>query len=62
MQTANNYDKLVYNGDIGQVAHVNPDTGEVLVQFEGRTVGYLPDEVDQLTLAYAINDSQVARV
>jgi len=54
MQTANNYDKLVYNGDIGQVAQVNRETGEVLVTFDGRAVSYLADEVDQLTLAYAI--------
>lgn len=54
MQTTNNYDKLVYNGDIGHVVSVNAETGEVMVSFDGRAVAYLQDETDQLTLAYAI--------
>ena len=54
MQTANNYDKLVYNGDIGQVAGINAETAETMVNFDGRVVAYLVDELDQLTLAYAI--------
>ncbi len=54
MQTTNNYDKAVFNGDIGHVRSLNAKTGEVLVDYEGRTVGYLRDELDQITLAYAI--------
>ncbi len=53
MQMANNYDKLVFNGDIGQVTHSNSATREVIVEFDGRNVSYLSDEIDQLTLAYA---------
>jgi exodeoxyribonuclease V alpha subunit len=53
MQVSNNYDKLVYNGDIGHVTHMNAETREVMVDFDGRQVSYLSDEMDQLTLAYA---------
>lgn len=53
MQTANNYDKLVYNGDIGYVSGIDAESGEVLVEFDGRPVSFLPDELDQITLAYA---------
>ncbi len=54
MQTANNYDKQVFNGDIGRVAHVNADTQELLIDFDGRAISYLRDELDQLVPAYAI--------
>ena len=54
MQTANNYDKLVFNGDIGHVIHVDPNTREVVIAYDGREVSYLADEQDHLTLAYAI--------
>lgn len=54
MQTSNNYDKLVFNGDVGHVLHADPESGEVVVAFDDRRVAYLSDEVDQLTLAYAI--------
>lgn len=54
MQTSNNYDKQVFNGDIGRVESTNPETRELMVDYDGRPVSYLRDEVDQLTLAYAI--------
>ena len=54
MQTTNNYDKLVFNGDIGHVTSLNAESGEMFVKYEGRVVNYLVDELDQLTLAYAI--------
>lgn len=54
MQITNNYDKLVFNGDIGHVAHMDSETAEILVKYDGRAVSYLGDELDQLTLAYAI--------
>lgn len=53
MQTANNYDKNVFNGDIGHIESIDPGTREVIVSFDGRLVSYLADEVDQLVLAYA---------
>jgi len=54
MQTANNYDKEVFNGDVGIVRSIDDESGEVIVQFEGRAVTYLGDETRQLSLAYAV--------
>lgn len=54
MQTENDYDKQIFNGDIGRVARVNVDSGELTVDFEGREVVYLNDERDSLVMAYAI--------
>jgi exodeoxyribonuclease V alpha subunit len=54
IQTANNYDKDVFNGDIGQIAGINPEESELAVQFEGRRVTYAFGELDELALAYAI--------
>lgn len=55
MQTRNNYDKDVFNGDIGQVALVT-DRGRALrVRFDdGRELDYVGEEIEQLELAYAI--------
>jgi exodeoxyribonuclease V alpha subunit len=53
MQIENDYDKDVYNGDIGFVVAVNEETSELTIDFDGRRVDYLPDELDQVVLAYA---------
>jgi exodeoxyribonuclease V alpha subunit len=53
MPIENDYDKEVYNGDIGFVAEVTEETGEVTIGFDGRRVPYLPDELDRVVLAYA---------
>ena len=53
MQVENDYDKDVYNGDLGFVRAVDPEAGEVLVEFDGREVAYGFDELDELVLAYA---------
>jgi exodeoxyribonuclease V alpha subunit len=53
MQTSNNYDKNVFNGDIGFVEHVDAQAREAVVAYEGRRVSYLADELDQIVLAYA---------
>jgi exodeoxyribonuclease V alpha subunit len=53
LQTENDYDKEVYNGDIGYISEIIPDTKEVIIKFEGRNVTYDYDELDQITLAYA---------
>jgi len=55
MQTQNNYDKDVYNGDIGLVHSINLIDQILTVDFEGRTVTYDWSEADQLTLAYVIS-------
>lgn len=53
MQVENDYDKDVYNGDIGTIADVDADEGEVAVDFDGRTVTFAFGELDTLVPAYA---------
>ncbi len=53
MQVENDYDKDVYNGDIGTIADVDADEGEVAVDFDGRTVAFAFGELDTLVPAYA---------
>ena len=53
MQVENNYDKEVYNGDIGRIDDVDPEIGEVTARFDGRTVVYGFGELDALVPAYA---------
>jgi exodeoxyribonuclease V alpha subunit len=53
MQIENDYDKEVYNGDIGMVENVDPDAGEIAVSFDGRSVIYGFGELDMLVPAYA---------
>ena len=47
------YDKEVYNGDIGFVADVEPEEGELTASFDGRSVTYGFGELDTLVPAYA---------
>ena len=54
MQTENNYDKDVFNGDLGRIASVNEVEGEIAVSFDGRKVIYEFRELDELVHAYAI--------
>jgi exodeoxyribonuclease V alpha subunit len=53
MQTENDYDKDVYNGDLGVVQSLDSREGELCVDFDGRSVVYGFDELDRLSLAYA---------
>jgi len=53
MQMENNYDKDVYNGDLGVVSGINVEEGELSVDFDGREVTYGFGELDELVLAYA---------
>ena len=53
MQVENDYDKEVYNGDIGRIDDVDPDLGEVAARFDGRAVTYGFGELDALVPAYA---------
>ena len=53
MQIENDYDKEVYNGDIGFVTDVEPDEGELSASFDGRSVSYSFGELDTLVPAYA---------
>jgi len=54
IQTQNDYDKDVFNGDIGQIVKIDPDEREVTVRFDHRDVAYGFGEMDELMLAYAI--------
>lgn len=53
IQMVNDYEKEVFNGDIGRVAGVDPEEGVVRIDFDGRAVEYRLDELDELSLAYA---------
>jgi len=53
MQIENDYDKEVYNGDIGYIGDVDPDSGELTASFDGRSVTYGFGELDTLVPAYA---------
>lgn len=53
LQRVNNYDKDVYNGDIGRIRAIDVEDGQVRVAFDGREVIYEFTELDELTLAYA---------
>jgi exodeoxyribonuclease V alpha subunit len=53
MQIENDYDKEVYNGDIGFVADIEPEKGELTATFDGRSVTYGFGELDALVPAYA---------
>ena len=53
MQIENNYDKEVYNGDIGYIVEIDADEGELVVRFDDRLVTYGFGELDVLVLCYA---------
>jgi exodeoxyribonuclease V alpha subunit len=53
MQIRNDYDKEVWNGDIGRVERVDAAAETLLVRFDEREIAYDLDEIDQLVLAYA---------
>jgi len=53
MQIENDYDKEIYNGDIGYIDDVDPEAGELTASFDGRSVTYGFGELDTLVPAYA---------
>jgi exodeoxyribonuclease V alpha subunit len=55
MQIVNNYDKDVFNGDIGQVAGIDEERQQLVVKYDEGLVYYDWDELDELVLAYAIS-------
>ena len=54
MQTVNNYDKDVFNGDIGHVSRVDPEDGVMILNFDGREVAYELGDLDEVALAYTV--------
>lgn len=55
LQLRNNYDKDVFNGDVGRIEQIDLEEGEIGVDFEGRSVTYEFSDLDELTLAYAMS-------
>jgi exodeoxyribonuclease V alpha subunit len=53
IQTQNNYDKEVFNGDVGRVARIDEEEGLVFVEYDGGRVEYELVELDEISLAYA---------
>ncbi len=53
MQIENDYEKEVYNGDIGHIHDVDPNAGEIVASFDGRSIPYGFGELDMLVPAYA---------
>ncbi len=55
IQTRNNYDKLIFNGDFGVVLEANTETGDLLIDFDGTRVEFERSEQTDLQLAYAVS-------
>ena len=55
MQIKNNYDKEVFNGDIGRVKRIDQENQEVVISFDGRDIPYDYTDLDEIVLAYAIS-------
>src|SRR5258706_1173594 len=53
MQLKNNYDKGIFNGDLGKIVRIDTEEGELGVDFDGKTVTYDVDNLDEIVLAYA---------
>jgi exodeoxyribonuclease V alpha subunit len=55
MQIRNNYDKKVFNGDIGKIVRVSAENQEVIISFDDRSIAYDFNDLDEIVLAYAIS-------
>ena len=55
MQIRNNYDKEVFNGDIGRITRIDREEQEVVVNYDGRAVSYDYPDLDEIVLAYAVS-------
>jgi exodeoxyribonuclease V alpha subunit len=55
MQIKNNYDKDVFNGDIGRIKRINTEEQYVTIIFDGRHIDYEYSDLDEIVLAYAIS-------
>jgi len=53
MQTENNYDKEVFNGDIGFIRHVDQENRQIIIDFYSREIAYDLGELDEVVPAYA---------
>ncbi len=55
MQIRNDYQKEVFNGDVGYILEIDPDEQQVLIRFDDKEVPYDYSDLDELVLAYAIS-------
>jgi exodeoxyribonuclease V alpha subunit len=55
MQIVNNYNKDVFNGDIGWISKIDPEEREVVIEFDGRLIPYDYSDLDEIVLAYAVS-------
>jgi len=55
MHLKNNYQKEVFNGDIGTIRHIDKKQGRLSVEYYGRLVDYEPSDLDDISIAYAIS-------
>jgi exodeoxyribonuclease V alpha subunit len=55
MQIVNNYDKDIFNGDIGWILKIDSEEREVVIDFDGRLVPYDYSDLDEIVLAYAVS-------
>jgi exodeoxyribonuclease V alpha subunit len=55
IQLRNNYDKNLFNGDIGTVTSVDPDAGAIKADFDGESHAFTRAEMGDMALAYAIS-------
>lgn len=55
IQTVNNYDKDVFNGDIGFIQSINQEDNFVIINYDGKLIEYDKSELDEIELAYAIS-------
>jgi hypothetical protein len=62
MQVENDYDKDVYNGDLGVVSRIDLEEGELHADFDGRAITYAFGELDELVLAYATTIHKSPRI
>ena len=60
MQVENDYDKEIYNGGLGVVRSIDPETSEMVIKFDERAVTYGFGELDEIVLAYATTIGSVS--
>ena len=55
MQTKNNYEKEVFNGDMGRITQIDPEQREVIISFDERKIIFDFSDMDEIILSYAIS-------
>jgi exodeoxyribonuclease V alpha subunit len=55
MQIKNNYDKEVFNGDIGRIIRIDQENQELIISFDGWDIPYNYTDLDEIVLAYAVS-------